>query len=80
MGLAVRPAADDACGAVAEPRLAVEDDQQIVIFADCPFARAIDEFRPGDVRPTGTAGVLRVHDHEHRNRSIGGRSTGRMRV
>ena len=80
MGLAERPAADDACGAVAEPRLAVEDDQQIVAFANCPFARAIHEPLPGDVRPAGTTDVLRVHDHERHNRSIGRGRTGRMSV
>jgi hypothetical protein len=61
-------------------RLAVEDDQQIVAFANCPFARAIHEPLPGDVRPAGTTDVLRVHDHERHNRSIGRGRTGRMLV
>ena len=61
-------------------RLAVEDDQQVVAFANGPFARAIHERFPGDVRPAGTTDVLRVHDHEHHNRSIGRGRTGRMRV
>ena len=117
--LAERPAADDPCGAVAEPRaetaigadepprtvearrdlddgvirvarpdevrrllgrLAVEDDQQIVAFANRPFARAIHESLAGDVWPAGTTDVLRVHDHKRHNRSIGRGRTGRMLV
>jgi len=117
-GLAERPAADDPCGAVAEPcaeaaiggdepprpvelrgefhdgvvsvarrdevwrllgRLAVEDDQQVVAFANRPFARAIHERFPGDVWPAGATDVLGVHDHERHKRSISC-AAGRMPV
>ena len=51
----------------------------VVTFAHRPFARAIHEPLPGDVRPSGTTHVLRVYDDErHNNPSIDRGRTGRM--